>query len=70
MNLMHELAALTDGEAERCLNGILKGLAVTQPDFGQVLGSSEEMSKLLAESSAQAGLQSSRFKAPPDAARI
>jgi len=54
-SLVQQLALLTDVEAESCLNGVLKGLISLQPEFGDLLGSTEEMKEVLQAVASEAG---------------
>ncbi|MGB8644419.1 MAG: hypothetical protein WCF84_04230 [Anaerolineae bacterium] len=55
MELYPQLALLTDAEAEMCLNGLLKGLTVVEPEYAALVARPEEMESLLAQVAEQAG---------------
>jgi hypothetical protein len=56
MTLSREIAVLTDPEAKNCLNGVLKGLAVSKQDLEALYASPEGMVNLLQQVGAEVSL--------------
>ncbi len=55
MNLYQKLALLTDAEVELCLNGLLKGLTVSEARFEQLLASPKDMSTVIRSVASEMG---------------
>jgi hypothetical protein len=56
MTLSREIAALTDPEVKNCLNGVLKGLAVSQQDLEALFASPQGMVDLLHQVGAEVSM--------------
>jgi len=54
-SLYQKLALLTDAEAEQCLNGVLKGLMVAQPEYADLLSAPDQMAQVVQAAAADAG---------------
>lgn len=55
MELIDQLALFTDLEAESCLNGLLKGLSITDSTFKQLLRSPTDIEDVVKLASAEVG---------------
>ena len=45
--LYRKLAILTDEDAVKCLNGLLHGLTIEKPEYARLLGSPEDLEKII-----------------------
>jgi len=59
--LLRKLAILTDEDAEKCLNGLLHGLTLEKPEYARLLGSTEDMEKVV-EAAAEKRIQPERVE--------
>ncbi len=65
MEVYQELALLTDAEAEMCLNGLLKGLTVTEPEYAALIARPQEMENVVAQVAEQVGTSVPAAPFPP-----
>jgi hypothetical protein len=64
MNTIEQLALLSDQEAESCLNGVLKGLSVTDPTFERLLRSPTDVQDAVRLISVDLGTEISQTDEP------
>jgi hypothetical protein len=64
MNTLEQVALLTDQEAESCLNGLLKGLSITDPTFKRLLRSPTDIQDAVRLVSADLGTEISQTDEP------
>ncbi|MGZ5483202.1 MAG: hypothetical protein ACXWID_14595 [Pyrinomonadaceae bacterium] len=60
--LIRKLAILTDEDAEKCLNGLLHGLTLEKPEYARLLGSTEDIKKVV-KAAADDKIQAERVEA-------
>jgi hypothetical protein len=59
--IYRKLALLTDEEATKCLNGLVRGLTIEKPEYGRLLDSPKDMEKIINTESG--GIQSKKIDA-------
>ncbi len=55
MDLKHEIALMTDADAQNCLNGILKGWIATEEVYAEVVASKQEMTTVILTTAQELG---------------
>jgi hypothetical protein len=60
--IYRKIALLTDDEAESCINGLLKGLTIENPDYARLLQSPSDMKKVIAAAATETGVSVAEVK--------